>query len=70
MCLSELFKFFWDSLGDPNKVIVWLIMFPICGYIGFKFNNFLEKYLGFASMRVVYIIIIITLFAAGIIRWC
>ena len=70
MCLSELFYFFWDSLGDPDKVFVWLITIPICGYIGFKFNDFLEKYLGFASMSVVYIIIIITLFATGIIGWC
>ena len=70
MCLSELFKFFWDSLGDPNKVIFWLIMFPVCGYIGIRWNDLMEKYLGRGTTSVVYIIIIITMFATGIIGWC
>lgn len=70
MCISELFNFFLNSLNDPNKILVWFVMFIGCGYIGFKFNNFLEKYLSFAYTGIVYIIIIITLFATGIIRWC
>jgi hypothetical protein len=70
MCLSELFYFFWDSLGNSDVVLFWLMMFPICGYVGYRGNDLMEKYLGRGTTSVVYIIIIITMFATGIIRWC
>jgi len=70
MCLTELFYFFWDSLSDPNKVFVWLIIIPISTCLGIALCNIMEKYFGFATTGVIYLIIIITMFATGIIRWC
>jgi len=70
MCLTELFYFFWDSLSDPNKVFAWLIIIPISSYLGITLDNIMEKYLGFATTGVIYLIIVITMFATGIIGWC
>jgi hypothetical protein len=60
LCISELFNF------TIERIVMWLIAFPV----GFLVGWYMDKYLGWATCGVIYAIIIITMFATGIIGWC
>jgi hypothetical protein len=60
MCISELFNF------TPERIIIWLIAVPF----GFLVGILMDKYFGWITSGVIYAIIVIIMFASGMVRWC
>ena len=60
MCISELFNF------TLERIIIYLIAFPV----GFTIGLLMDKYFGWITSGVIYAIIVIIMFASGMVRWC